>query len=90
MRSNRQLGLADDGGYIPGWDIEYTEGGQIIGVEVKATRGSAFPSIEVTANEWEAARDLRGRYRLALVVKACSRNPSIEFVDDPWGEARSG
>lgn len=77
-------------GKTPGWDIEYTEDGQKIGVEVKATRGSAFPSIEVTAKEWEAARDLRGRYRLALVVNACSRNPSIEFVDDPWGEARSG
>ena len=68
----------------------YRENGLTVGVEVKSTRGSAFPSIEITANEWQAAEELRGRYRLALVLKACSNKPSIEFLDDPWGKTQSG
>lgn len=81
--------VANDG-ETPGWDIEYKENGERIGVEVKATRGSSFPSIELTANEWLAAEKLRNHYQIALVVKACSISPSVEFLDDPWGMYQSG
>jgi hypothetical protein len=79
-----------DEGETPGWDIEYTENRETFGVEVKATTGSAFPSVEITANEWQAAEKLGGRYRLALVVNVCSKNPRIEFLDNPWSLAESG
>ena len=77
-------------GRRPGYDLSYESGGQLVGVEVKATRGSAFPSVEITANEWQAAKALGGRYRLALVASAMTSSPRIDFIDDPAGLVDEG
>lgn len=73
-----------------GWDIEYQSNGNIVGVEVKATGGSYFPSIELTANEWDAAREKRSDYKLALVSRVRTEKPQVEFIDDPFGKADAG
>ncbi len=73
-----------------GWDIEYQSNGKIVGIEVKATGGSYFPSIELTANEWDAAREKRSDYKLALVSRIRTEKPQVEFIDDPFGAVSVG
>jgi hypothetical protein len=73
-----------------GWDIEYQSKGKIVGIEVKATGGSYFPSIELTANEWDAAREKRSDYKLALVSRVRTEKPQVEIIDDPFGEVAAG
>jgi hypothetical protein len=77
-------------GRTPGYDISYRSGGEVIAVEVKATRGTSFPSVEITANEWRAAQELRGRYRLALVARAMTPTPVVHFIDDLAGKIDLG
>ena len=55
----------------------------IIRIEVKASQSKAIPSVELSANEWRAANEYRAEYKLALVGSCLSKNPVIEFIDDP-------
>jgi hypothetical protein len=73
-----------DEGRKPGWDIQYEADGEVIGIEVKGTTRSEFPAFEVSANEWEAAKKLRGRFRLVLVARCESDRPRIHVIEDPW------
>ena len=77
-------------GRQPGWDIEYESGGRRVAVEVKGTTGSDFPVVEITANEWEAARALRGDYWLYLVATCTTATPTISRVQDPFGLQTKG
>jgi hypothetical protein len=74
-----------------GWDIEYQSNGKIVGIEVKATGGAYFPSIELTANEWDAAREKRSNYKLALVSRCrqTQLNSSMTHLER-WQQACLG
>jgi Holliday junction resolvase-like predicted endonuclease len=75
----------------PGWDIEYKDkSGTLICVEVKSSQSKSISGVELTSNEWRAAEEQRGNYRLALVAQCLSLNPIIQFIEDPFGEASKG
>ncbi|MDP8208104.1 MAG: DUF3883 domain-containing protein [Candidatus Electryonea clarkiae] len=73
-----------DEGEKPGWDIEYTDHDLIIAIEVKGTTGSFFNNIELTANEWDAAKQLKNRYRLCLVTNCLTKHPVIQVIKNPY------
>jgi hypothetical protein len=74
-----------------GWDIEYhLPAGDLVAVEVKGTGAALFTSFELTAGEWRAARDMRTRYRLALVAACTSNAPRIGWLEDPATHVEDG
>ncbi len=76
---------------FPGWDIEYTtHAGVRIAVEVKGTSGTGMVSLEMTANEWEAAKRERAKYKLLLVSETLAGKPEVDVIDDPAGLLESG
>ena len=78
-------------GETPGYDIQYVSpDGTEIGVEVKSTVLFSFGSIDLTGNEWEAARRMRERYRLALVARVRTPKPLIAVIEDPYGKFEAG
>lgn len=78
-------------GARPGWDVEYVdETGALRAHEVKGTRGPKFVSCEMTDREWQAAKELRGRFSLSLVAMCLSSRPEVEFIEDPRGRAERG
>jgi hypothetical protein len=71
-------------GETPGWDIEYVDAaGELNAVEVKGTTGAAFTCFDLTCGELTAARRLRGRYWVYLVVNSLSSSVVVECIQDP-------
>jgi hypothetical protein len=68
----------------PGWDIEYKKArGQRVFIEVKGTSAARMYSFDITANEWEAAKNQRGKFWLCLVGKCTTNKPLTQWLRNP-------
>jgi len=72
-------------GRRPGWDVQYTDDSQeTVRIEVKSSTLNTISACDLTANEWRAALEYRGSYRLWFVTGVgYQRVPKLSQLLDP-------
>lgn len=75
-------------GEKPGYDIRCTSGNEELGIEVKATQSKLFNNFIITRNELNAAKEMKDKFKIALVTEVLSESPKIQILDNPFIEEK--
>lgn len=82
--------LANEG-ETPGYDIELIDKkSQRYGIEVKSTTNRKMNNFQLTINEYEAIKQLREKYILAIVTNVETENPEISFLYNVFDKIHEG